>query len=167
MDKEGLFLTCFAVLAIFEVGYYLITPDAVFSLEIGALTSILVVGIVTALFASLNLAGSGESVFGARTAFIASALLCVLFRLEIPVMSESQGGWNLGIISGVFSAIQVAGKVLKTPTIPIGIGLLHPNMTSIFLVEGMGMIGIIGLLCVSLLVAMTVISGMLIIAGDG
>ena len=163
--KEEIFFACISILAVFEIGYYLMTPNSIWTISIGAITSIVIVGISIALFTSLNVMSSGESVFGARTATIASTLFCMLFQFNIPMQSETIGGNNISIISGVLSFINLS-HVIHTPSIPVGIGLLYPNLTNVFLVDNMGILGMFGMIVVSIIMLMAIVSGIMIMAGD-
>ncbi len=162
MNKESLFLSSIIILVVFEVGYYLINPSTLWNLGVGTITSVVVVGLSIGLVAGLNLAASGENIFGTRLAFIASTLFCILFQFDIPVTTS--GGVGLSIFSGILSAINLTHS---TPTIPIGIGLLYPNLTNIFITSDGGVLGMFGLIIVSIIIFITVISGVMIAAGGG
>ncbi len=158
--KESVFFSSIVIMIIFEVGYYFIYPETAFALGLGALTSIVIVGVTTGLVAGLNIVSSGENTFGTRVAFVASTLICIFFRLEIPISSFNEG--NILAQVGMLHPIDN----IATPYIPLGIGLLHPNLTSVFLVENMGLLGIFGMLIVTIIVFLTIVSGLMIMAGD-
>jgi hypothetical protein len=141
VGKEGVFFGCLSILIVFEVGYYLLNPATTWGLGLAAITSIVVVGITTGLLAGINVAASGEIGFGARLAFIVATLFCILFQFDIPTGAGA-------------------------PTIPIGIGLLYPNMSNIFITGLNDPISMFGLIIMSIIVFITVISGLMIAAGE-
>ena len=162
MDKESIFFSCLIILIVFEAGYYLMNPASLWTLGAGAITGIAVAGILTGIVAGFNFASSGENIFGARLMFISATLFCILFRFDIGTYTDNASPLN--IISGVLSFLTLTRT---TQSIPIGIGLLYPNMYNIFVIPGdTSMVGIIGMVIVSIIILLMVISGMMIAAGN-
>jgi hypothetical protein len=170
VGKEGVFFGCLSILIVFEVGYYLLNPTTLWALGLGAISSIVVVGVSTGLIVGFNFASSGENGFGSRLAFIASTLFCILFRFDIPVHTEGGIHFNPSILSGLLSGLELLLNYLfgshSTSSIPIGIGLLYPNMSNIFINGLTDPISMFGLIIMSIIVFITVISGLMIAAGE-
>lgn len=159
--KETIFFSCLGILIVFEMGYYIIYPTTAWAFGLGALTSIIITGVATALVAGLNVGASGENMFGTKLVFFVSTLMCILFKFDIPVSAESGSNWVMA--SGVLSFL---ASVTKTPTIPVGIGLLHPNLTSVFIIDNdPSYIGMFAMMIVTVIVFLTIISGILIVMG--
>lgn len=152
MDKEGIFFSSLTVMLIFEVGYYLMNLSTVWTLGVGAITSFLIIGLTVGIVAGLTIFGSGLSDTSIRVAFIASTIITLFVRFEIPI------GW-FGVIG---DAIKGA---LGFDSIPLGIGLLYPNITSIFITANTDILSIFGLMIVSIVMLITVVSGVLIAVG--
>jgi hypothetical protein len=165
MDKESIFLSCIIILTIFEIGYYLITPSAIWSLELGAISSVIVIGISVGLVAGLNIAASGENGFGARLIFISATLFCILFQFTIPQSVADVSGPNT--LSNTLAGLGFSGyKFTSTSPIPVGIGLFYPNMTNIFINGLTDPLSIFGLIIMSTLMFITLITGLMIAAGE-
>lgn len=152
MNKESIFFSCVMIIIIFNVGYYLISPNInIWYITIGATTGFFVSALVTGVSASVQVEGSGISDTGIRLIFSTMAILTVLFRVEIPIT------WS--------SVLSIIGLIFKFNSIPLGIGLLYPNMTNIFLLNDGNPFTMFGMLIVTVLAFMTVISGLLIAVG--
>jgi hypothetical protein len=165
MGKESIFLSCLGILIVFEVGYYLLNPTSVWALSISAISSIIVIAISTGLLMSLNIAASGEGNFGARLGFISASLFCILFQFNIPVAIANSassfwsGFWTLNVPG-------IQPPTTGTNSIPIGIGLVYPNLTNIFITGNNDIASMFGLIIISIIIFITIISGVMIAAGD-
>jgi hypothetical protein len=165
VGKEGVFFGCLSILIVFEVGYYLLNPTSTWSLGIGAISSIVIVGITTGLLAGLNVAATGENGFGSRLGFISATLFCILFQFDIPIAStdfdplSASALWTLHIPG-------ITPPIAHTTGLPVGIGLLYPNMSNIFITGLNDPISMFGLIIMSIIVFITVISGLMIAAGE-
>jgi len=165
MDKESIFFSCLMVLILFEIGYYLVTPTSIFSIQMGAITSIIIIGIATGIVAGLNVLSSGENTFSTRLIFMSATLLCIFFRLDIPTTIFGSHSVTSSIISSLGGS-SIGGASGSTTPIPIGIGLFYPNMTNIFLTGGVDIISIFGMIIISSFFLILTISCLMIVAGD-
>jgi hypothetical protein len=152
VDKEGIFFSSLLVMLIFEVGYYLMNLKTVWSLGVSAITSFLLIGLTVGIVAGISALTVGLSDVSIRIAFIASTIITLFFRFEIPI------SW-LGIVG---DAIKFN---LGIDSLPLGIGLLYPNITSIFITANTDILSIFGLMIVSIVMLITVVSGVLIAVG--
>ena len=141
MEKESIFFSCLTIMIIFEVGYYLLNPTQIWSLGVGAITAIISTGVITASVIGLTALTIGLAEESIRIIFFASTILTLLFRIDIVI--------NLGGLN----------------SIPLGIGLLHPNLTSIFILDTITPLSMFGLMIVSVIMLFTVITGLMIAGG--
>lgn len=167
MDKESIFFSCLIIFIVFEVGYYLINPSSTWMLGVGAITGIVVIGIATGLLAGINIASSGEIGFGARLAFISATLFTLLFRFDIPTSTIS--GTSTIFFGSLIPSYPGSNSIIaSTVNIPVGIGLLYPNMYNIFVIPNdTNPAGMFGMIIMSVIILLMVVSGLLIAAGDG
>jgi hypothetical protein len=147
---------------VFEVGYFLTYPGAIWALSAGAISSIVVVAISTGLLMGLNVAATGETGFGARLGFISASLFCLLFQFDIPILSPTTFfGIQYGGVPGIPPPANYA------PHLPVGLGLVYPNMFNIFVVPGdTSPVGMFGMIIMSIIIFLFVVSGVLIAAGE-
>lgn len=166
MNKESIFFSCLIIFIVFEVGYYLMNPTSIWTLGVGAITGIVVIGVATGLLAGINIAASGEIGFGARLAFISATLFALLFRFDIPTSAIS-GTSTIFFGSLIPSYPGSSSTLASVVNIPIGIGLLYPNMYNVFVIPNdTNPAGMFGMIIMSVIILLMVISGILIAAGD-
>jgi len=151
MDKEGIFFSCLTILVIFEVGYYLLNPNQVWQLGIGVITSVLIVGIGVGVISGVQALSFGLSDTSTRIVFFGASILMLLVRVEIPLY-----------LSGLGSLF---GLIFKTDSIPLGVGLFYPNLTTIFITDPLTPIGLFGLIMVSCIMLFMIVSGLMIAEG--
>jgi hypothetical protein len=152
MDKETVFFSSLVIMLIFEIGYYMMNLTTVWMLGVGVITTILTIGLTVGIVAGISALTVGMNDTSVRIAFMASTIIGVLFRFEIPL------SW-FGIVGDTIKFF------FGFDTIPMGIGLLYPNLTSIFIVTGNDILSIFGLMIVSSLMLITIVSGLMIAAG--
>jgi hypothetical protein len=155
MDKETVFFSSLTTLIIFEVGYYLMNlsnPDVVWSLGIGAVSSMLLIALTVGIVAGIGILGSGLNDTAVKVALIASSLISLLVQVKIELSWFGAVGDTIKFFFGI-------------DTIPLGIGLLYPNVTNIFITANNDLLSIFGLIIVSSLMLITIVSGLMIAAG--
>jgi hypothetical protein len=152
MDREGIFFRSLIVMIIFEIGYYLVNINAIWMLGLGAITSLILIGLIVGIVAGISALTVGLSDTSVRIAFIASTIISLFMQVEIPL------SW-FGTIGDAVKPF-TGGDVL-----PLGIGLLYPNITSVFITANTDILSIFGLIIVSVIMLITVVSGILIAVG--
>lgn len=152
MDKESIFFSCLTIMIIFEVGYYFVNPTAIWNLGISAITSIITVALIVGIILGVSAFTFSLSDTTIGLVVILSSLLTLMVQIDIPLSYFGILGSTLGTFLGLDS-------------IPVGIGLLYPNITSIFITANTDIMSIIGLILVSIIMLITVVSAILIARG--
>jgi hypothetical protein len=153
MNKEPLFFSCLSIMIIFQIGYYLMDIQTrIFTLTVGIITSAMITVLVIGIVAGVNGLSFGLADKSVGFAAIMAMIASLFIRIDIPLSYFGIVGDGIKFVFGLDS-------------IPIGIGMLYPNMTSIFITSDNNILSIFGLIIITVVTLITVVTGLMIADG--
>ena len=103
----GIFLSIIMVLTIFNIGYYVMYPDTIFSLGISLVTSFIGIGIVVGVLSGFSAFSVSLSDTSQRLILIILTLVNLLFQITIPLSEDFNIPVGLGLLSNLFTVFAV------------------------------------------------------------
>lgn len=103
----GIFLSIVMILSIFNIGYYIMYPDTIFSLGISAITSFIGIGIIVAVLSGFSAFSVSLSDASQRLILIVLTLVNLLFQITIPLSEDFNIPIGLGLLSNLFNVFAI------------------------------------------------------------
>ena len=148
MDKESIFMGSLISLILFQGFYFLVNPEEALLLGVNALMGFVVSGVIIGIVAGATGATIGLNSTSIKILFIVTTIINLMFSLDIVLPNWIQ-------------------LLYGQESIAVGMGLLYPTTWNIFIVSGMGFLGYVGFMTITLLMVITLVSGLLISVGGG
>lgn len=103
----GIFLSIVMILSIFNIGYYIMYPDTIFSLGISAITSFIGIGIIVGVLSGFSAFSVSLSDASQRLILIVLTLVNLLFQIIIPLSEDFNIPIGLGLLSNLFNVFAI------------------------------------------------------------
>jgi hypothetical protein len=141
--KESIFLSCTAMLLLFQGFYLLINPGATWSFGVGTIIGFAGTAIIVGVASGITALTVGIGETSVRILFITSSILNLMFQFTIDLWI---GPYH--------------------PVLPIGMGILYPTAWNIFSVNSGEMLGYFGFIAITLMGVLMLLCGLLMGAGS-